>query len=354
MLGETEICMIKKLYIMQNPSLHNSRLVLTILLYTKLIYNHASELKQKFMSHSDEKKTKKVCDIIQIILVYLCGITLNCFIVFHSETFFFGSFLHNYALMIRNGKVENIVNDISNWKQYYDSLRIHSTNNNTYERYDMRDDFHEPCSALDNVFNQGSCPSCFAFALASMLGVKICKMNMGTQLMPSPYRIFDCAGNGCQAPKSGISAIEIVKVITEGVPDIHETPTVFGWGCQKGKIRCKGFHEVCGTLWIKRELLLNGPLIQAVDLYGRKKEFMQFHEWGDLEFRSLTTGEVDPPPPHHVTPKHAVMIIGWDLSPVPHWIIKNSWGHEWGELGIGRVPWSKKDCAFSFDPIILE
>jgi C1A family cysteine protease len=40
-----------------------------------------------------------------------------------------------------------------------------------------------------------------------------------------------------------------------------------------------------------------------------------------------------------------VLIIGWDES-THEWIIKNSWGTDWGDEGFGRIsydyPWAEK------------
>jgi hypothetical protein len=204
-------------------------------------------------------------------------------------------------------------------------------------------------------------------------------------MMPSPYRIFDCAGNDCRDSNIGVKPIDIIKVMKEGVPDITMTPQVFGWGCQRGGIKTKGYNDICGITWIQREVILNGPVIIAVDLKRRTKELAQFQEWGDLEFRfdgkdgvgdegygsssSMTLfkqakakNHLDLKKEDEITQleatnkriieisMHALMIIGLDDTPVPHWIVKNSWGHTWGQNGIGRVPWRKKDCAFTFEP----
>jgi hypothetical protein len=321
-----------------------------------------------------------------IIFLYVGCLVLNCLFFFYMEEMFFGTFLHNYSLLLKNGKYSSIINDIPNWKLYHNH---NVKNKNINKKYDIRHSdmmMNISCKALDTVFDQGSCPSCFPFALASVLGTKLCTASKQTNnIMPSPYRIFDCAGNDCKDGDRGVKANNIVKVMMEGVPDITMSPQVFGWGCQRGGIKTKGYNDICGITWIQREVILNGPVIIAVDLKRRTKELAQFQEWGDLEFRfdgkdgvgdegygsssSMTLfkqakakNHLDLKKDDEITQleasnkriieisMHALMIIGWDDYPVPHWIVKNSWGHTWGQNGIGRVPWRKKDCAFTFEP----
>lgn len=350
---------------------------------------------------------------------------------------FFGTFLHNYTLMLRNGKYTSIIMDIPNWKLYYNS---NAQNKELHQKYDMRKTMLPgECGALDTVFDQGSCPACFPFALANVLGTKLCTMRSnknGTNessesslKMPSPYRIFDCAGSECKDSTWGVRSLNVVKAVMEGVPDVSETPPVFGWGCERGRIKTTGFNDVCGNSWIKREVFLNGPVIIAVDLKERRKELAQFNEWRELEFRfsddqlnnddhdpdlmmmgmsslmlgdSTTKGKHNHTNRYHhktlfkeskaknhlefkkeeeeeellrssssTTPdadstkrsnagkriiievtRHALMVIGWDEHPVPHWIVKNSWGYAWGQNGIGRVPWKERECAFTFEPLL--
>lgn len=303
----------------------------------------------------------------------------------------FGSSLHNYCLMIRGGKLSDIVNDWHDWRKYFRHASKHLDHDNTTAdnnnnkpviiadnigafvssfiylfdhqnqhhddnliKYDAREDigrYGDNCRALHHTFYQGSCPSCFAFALASALGSRICLHSPFPEtrsMIPSPYRIFDCSGNLCENSGIGLNTLGVMSVMNEGVPDIRESPSIFGWGCQKGRIKSNGVKLVCGIMWIKREIVLNGPVIMAVDMEKLQDELIQLDEWKEFYFfQGDFTRDVK-----KKSVRHALMILGWGVQPMQHWIVKNSWGAEWGHLGMGRVPWTRRDCALSFKPLI--
>ena len=44
---------------------------------------------------------------------------------------------------------------------------------------------------------------------------------------------------------------------------------------------------------------------------------------------------------------HALVIIGWGDDPVPHWIVHNSWGSDWGNNGKAKISRSYFDCMLA-------
>jgi PKD repeat protein len=50
---------------------------------------------------------------------------------------------------------------------------------------------------------------------------------------------------------------------------------------------------------------------------------------------------------------HAVMLVGWD-DDEQCWIVKNSWGHDWGENGYFRIAYDDPDCYLGYYTIAAE
>jgi hypothetical protein len=241
--------------------------------------------------------------------------------------------------------------------QLLDSFSFQTEPNIHRESYDVRELPHtSQCHALHHVFQQGLCPACFPLSLASALGTRWCMkagsrssnsssadISLGEEGMPSPFRIFDCAGAECSEDAPGLNALHLMMVLREGVPALGQSPPVFGWGCQRGSIRSKDFSQVCGIDRIKREIFMHGPAILFVDLREERHLLMQFEEWGVWDDDTYNT----------IVSRHSLMLVGWSSTPTPHWIVKNSWGPTWGNKGFGRVPWKDRECVLAFEPLII-
>jgi hypothetical protein len=51
-------------------------------------------------------------------------------------------------------------------------------------------------------------------------------------------------------------------------------------------------------------------------------------------------------------PNHAVLIIGYGTSDgFDYWLVKNSWGKNWGEEGYFRIIRNKNRCAITSLPV---
>ncbi len=113
-----------------------------------------------------------------------------------------------------------------------------------------------------------------------------------------------------------------------GVGDLDDSPQEFGMPCppynrnteEVGPIREP--YVLDGEQEIKAVMLLTGkPVIGIID--------------GDM-WRDVSTGI-------YIRIKglsrHALVILGWGSSPYHYWVVKNSWGEDWGDgvNGEGRI-----------------
>lgn len=78
---------------------------------------------------------------------------------------------------------------------------------------------------------------------------------------------------------------------------------------------------------IKREVFANGPLAAGFSVYNNFFDFFSSNPKG-----------VYTDPSGGVVGGHAVVIAGWGTeNGVDYWLIRNSWGHQWGDNGYFRM-----------------
>lgn len=87
--------------------------------------------------------------------------------------------------------------------------------------------------------------------------------------------------------------------------------------------------------WIMQEVYDNGPVAVSMDLYT---DFYSFSGSGIYEHitGSLLGGKT-------------MLIVGWGNEGTPYWIVKNSWGENWGDDGFFRIARnsSHANCNFA-------
>jgi len=86
--------------------------------------------------------------------------------------------------------------------------------------------------------------------------------------------------------------------------------------------------RICGVEsqeQVKREIVLNGPVIAAIEVHS---DFLTYKEGvynADLAQYVYAGG-------------HIVKIIGWGIEMgKKYWLIENTWGADWGENGYGKI-----------------
>lgn len=205
------------------------------------------------------------------------------------------------------------------------------------EKFDWRNvnglDFVTP------VKNQGRCGSCVAFAMASTFETQ---MNIATQSIAhgwnfSPQHMFSCGGGSCDM--GWFPSLAADFVIEDGIPE--EACFPYKSGALGDDISCK---KTCGdaksrslkaALRVRskpivgasvdevKKALLNGPLMTSMKVYN------DFYLYTGGVYRRQKGSPVG---------GHAVMIIGWNNEDRA-WIVRNSWGTDWGEQGDFRIAW---------------
>jgi Cysteine protease len=182
------------------------------------------------------------------------------------------------------------------------------------------------------VLNQGNCGSCVAFATVATLETQMNITSLIPQLNPrfSPQALFACGGGECaRGWWTGIGARYLVKT---GVPD--EACFPYTMGATGRDVACSA---ACGDSASRTQKALtatnfNSPAeVKAALRRGPLVTNMYVFE----DFTAYSSGVYK-----HTKGEglggHAVSLIGFD-DVKRAWIIRNSWGPEWGINGFGYV-----------------
>nr|XP_026496931.1 uncharacterized protein LOC113401290 [Vanessa tameamea] len=209
---------------------------------------------------------------------------------------------------------------------------------NLPDRFDWR-----PRGAVSPVRYQGSCASCWAFAVAG--AVEGALFVRTRRLVPlSEKCLVDCAhpfgGNGCKGTWPS-HAYDYVQ--NRGLPALEEYPEYKEKvdTCQEKNVRpvtrISGHVNVTANsvTALKVAIRQHAPSVVIID--AKAKSFV-FYKKGVLYDDRCAK-----------TPKklnHAVLAVGWgQRKGEPHFILKNSWSEAWGERGYVRVQARANTCG---------
>ena len=199
------------------------------------------------------------------------------------------------------------------------------------------------------VRNQGDCGSCVAFGtIATFEGqLNIYYDDPFLDMDLSEQHLFNCGDGLCDEGWYSNEASQYLQ--TYGVPDEDCFPYTSGttgedepcentcpdWQDRAVKIACWGWvggDDGLRTPAEIKERLLQGPLTTSMEVY----DDFQAYEGGIY-------GHVYGEEPGG----HCVCIVGWDdTTDPPCWIVKNSWGPNWGERGYFRIRMGSNEVGF--------
>jgi C1A family cysteine protease len=191
---------------------------------------------------------------------------------------------------------------------------------------------------LGPVMNQGNCGSCVAFSTVATLEAQTSISAGLPWLHPtySPEMLFMCGGAQCETGWMPDDASDFLK--NTGVVDEACMPYTSGstgediscsQQCADSKTRTTriaGYDTPTsygGSVDDVKAALKKGPLVTTLLVYA------DFMTYGGGVYKH-TTGKA--------LGGHAVSIVGYDDAKQA-WLIRNSWGQEWGDHGFAWVSW---------------
>jgi len=202
------------------------------------------------------------------------------------------------------------------------------------------------------ILDQGNCGSCVAFAAVGTLETqyRITSGLADNNVKLSPQNLFSCGGGACSFgwwPSGAASYL-----MSKGIPDEACQPYMSGAtgddvacseACTQNPERVvKISSYTTPTRYAKdieavRQALQKGPLVTTLSVY---EDFMSYGEGVYKHTLGSYLGG------------HAISIIGYDDTKQA-FIIRNSWGKEWGEQGFGYVSYEDAsgvgDETWSYD-----
>lgn len=244
------------------------------------------------------------------------------------------------------------VNDFTDQKISSNNHFITSENGN-YEIDDsiivpMAIDWREK-GAVTHVKNQANCGSCWSFsATGSIEGINA--ITNGKLLNISEQQLIDCStdygNNGCEG---GSMDLAFKYVIKNGLCSEKEYPyTAQEGSCEECDtvVNITGYQDITNNneKALKR-VVAQQPVSVAIQANSRSFQMYSSGIYSDLSCGN----QLD----------HGVLIVGYGYDlfhDMDYWIVKNSWGPNWGENGYIRMERNIQDssglCGIAMQPSI--
>jgi cathepsin B len=220
------------------------------------------------------------------------------------------------------------------------------------------------CPSIGTIRDQSACGSCFAFGAVEAMSDRICiALNKNVSLSAGDVAFCcDSCGAGCGGgyPSSVWEHWKSKGIVEEpcypypfpscdhhmpgsknpcptkeynspNCPGKCTNKTWSGPAYAQDRHKGKSAYSVSGVSQIQAEIMKNGPVEAAFDVY---EDFLTYKSG---VYRH-TTGEY--------VGGHAIKILGWGVdSGTPYWIIANSWNPDWGNDGFFWMLRGKDECG---------
>ncbi|KAG8449845.1 hypothetical protein GDO86_016496 [Hymenochirus boettgeri] len=251
--------------------------------------------------------------------------------IINTHNLEFSQGLHTYEMaMNKLGDMtsEEVVQTMTGLRVHTRSRSINITSEKLNEPEHIPDSIdYRKKGYVTPVRNQGQCGSCWAFSSVGALEGQL-KKKTGKIVVLSPQNLVDCAkkNDGCGGGYMTY-AFEYVRD-NKGIDSEEAYPYVGQdqqcmYNVSGRAAKCKGFKEVTegSEKALKKAVALVGPVSVGIDA-GLSS--FQFYSKGIYYDKDCKAADIN----------HAVLAVGYGIQKkAKYWIIKNSWGEEWGNKG---------------------
>ncbi|GFO42825.1 dipeptidyl peptidase 1 [Plakobranchus ocellatus] len=206
------------------------------------------------------------------------------------------------------------------------------------------------------VRNQENCGSCYAFASMAMAEARVKIQTNNTQSpVFSTQDVVECSyySQGCEGGfpylVAGKYAEDYGLVLEKCNPykgmdgTCHTDP-----GCERHYFTnyayIGGYYGGCNEVLMQQAIYLRGPIAVSFEVYH---DFLLYHS-GVYHHTAQRQG-LDRFNPFVIT-NHVVLVVGWgqlsvDQGGTKYWIVKNSWGTNWGLNGYFWIQRGNDECG---------
>ncbi|KAI4874695.1 hypothetical protein NFI96_021608 [Prochilodus magdalenae] len=192
---------------------------------------------------------------------------------------------------------------------------------------------------VTSVKNQNSCDCCWAFSAAEALEGQMFRKT-GKLVPLSVQQLVDCSWMQANTGCGGGSVVNAFKYLmqsgglqAEATYPYMSREGVCRFNPSKVSATCSDFKYVPNgdEIMLQRAVVAVGPISAGIDTPGT--------------FRLYQSGVYDEPKCSSSIQTHAVLVVGYDTdcSGRQYWLVKNSWGTEWGEQGYIRMSRNKNN-----------
>jgi len=233
------------------------------------------------------------------------------------------------------------------------------------------------CTIMNEVRDQASCGSCWAFGTVEAYNDRRCASTNGAgaeaNVMLSAQDVASCCTGftcfGCQGCDGGMPPTAWQYLVSEGVvtggdygtnatcrpyelppcehhvkgplPDCHEggsTPACaskcipsYSIPYASDKHHAKSVYSLATVADVQKDILQYGAVTAAFTVY---EDFLTYK----TGVYTHTTG--------NALGGHAISIIGWGTeSSTPYWLVRNSWNTAWGDNGYFKIRRGTDECG---------